>query len=100
MRWFTELEDGYISSPEGRVFDSRLLDYRIDVDRVLGRLHPAERRVIEGVHSRGLTHADAVRQAGYKTERPDYVVARLEAQLGRMLELADMVDLLAYLKDR
>ena len=100
MQWYVEFADGYIASPEGRCFDARLLDYRIDVERLLKRLHPAERAVIEGIHVEGLTQAEAVKKAGYEATRPDDVVASLEVKVGRMFDRLNMSDLISYLSPK
>lgn len=107
MRWIAEFREGTISTPDTRVFDHRLLDYRIDVLRLMERkLHEFERIILNGVHVDGMSTREAVRRAaalGGQFERlahmePDMVVAKVEAKMGRIVEQTGMSNILSYLR--
>ena len=101
LRWYTELEDGMIQSDAGPVFDSRILDYRVDVERVLGKFPKAERDIILLIHRDGCSQVEATRLAGVFTERPDLVVADIEARMGQafdQLRLGAFLDYVGYLR--
>lgn len=97
MRWYVELEDGIIP---GAAFDTRVLDYRIDIDRVVNNFDPPDREIILYIHRDGLTHNDALTHAGIAHDRPDVYVAGLEARLGRLFEKKRLSDIQMYLAPR
>jgi hypothetical protein len=103
MQRYYELEDG-ILGPErglghsgGPTFDPRVLNYRIDVERILDKLPPADRTMLDAVYRDGLSDADALRTAGLNAVRPDDVILRLELRLGALFERAKLMDLEGYI---
>ncbi len=101
LRWYTELEDGIIQTEDGSRFDQRILDYRVDVDRVLSKFHEQEVEVVLLVNRDGLTHAQATTVAGVKTDRPDRYVADIEIRMGQVfqrLRLDQFLDYVEYLR--
>jgi hypothetical protein len=103
LQRYYELEDGVVG-PErglgagGPTFDPRVLDYRIDVERVLLQLTTAQQAVLAGVHRDGLSCADAVRSAGVvRTVRADDLVLRIEIDLGKKFERAKLMDIEGYI---
>lgn len=98
LRWYTELEDGIIQADSGPTFDSRILDYRLDVDFVLRRFAPKEQQLILLIHRDGLTQAQAAQVAGFATDRPDEVVRDLEVRMGRAFDRHRLGDFLRYVE--
>jgi hypothetical protein len=96
LRWYVELEDGVIQTGEGQRFDARVLDYRIDVERVFKRFHPTEVKAVLMVNRDGLTHAQAVTAAGIQNDRPDRVIADIETRLGQAFERLRLDEFLQY----
>jgi hypothetical protein len=96
LRYYIEFEDGVIP---GGVFEPRVLDYRIDVERIItAELDPAEHRMLMLVHQAGLTNVDAAAQCGIQVKRPDKYLSAIETRLGRVFERRNMLDLLGYLR--
>jgi len=101
LRWYTELEDGNIQSSTGPVYDSRFLDYRLDVELVLKKFTPNEVNALLYVHRDGLTHAQAIRLSGIPSERPDRTVADIEIRVGQAFErrrLSEFTQYIGYLR--
>lgn len=96
LRWYTELEDGIIQSDNGPVFDSRVLDYRIDVDAVLKRFDAREVQAILLIHRDGLSQAQAVQLAGIVAARPDALVEDIEIRMGQAFERRGLEEFLRY----
>lgn len=96
FRWYFELEDGRIQTNEGPRFDSRVLDYRVDVDLALRKFHPAEVLAIILIARDGLTHAHALKVAGIETDRPDGVIENIEIRMGQAFEKASLDEFLRY----
>lgn len=95
MQLYLEFEDGIMP---GGVFDPRILDYRIDIERILEtELTTAERTVLLAVHRDGLSDAEAVHTAGLDTERPSALVRRVEIKIGKVFERKKMLDFTRYL---
>jgi hypothetical protein len=80
-----------IQSEDGPRFDSRVLDYRIDVDNVLKRFHPSEKLAVLLVNRDGLTHAQAIHVAGIRTTIED-----IEIRMGQAFELRGLDNFLQY----
>lgn len=85
-----------IQAEDGPKFDSRVLDYRIDVDNVLKLFHPAEKMAVLLVNRDGLTHAVATEIAGIKTTRPDQVIQDIEIRMGQAFERRRLDNFLSY----
>jgi hypothetical protein len=98
LEMYLEFADGQVRSSFESAFDSRLLNYRIDVERVLERLPAAEYQVLMSIHRDGLAFADALKSAGIEDERPDLYVAHLETKVGRLLEEAQLSDIVKYVQ--
>lgn len=101
MRWYSELEDGNIQSAQGPMYDSRFLDYRIDVELVLAKFTQQESDTLLYIHRDGLTHAQALRQSGICSDRPDRTVEDIEIRVGQAFErrrLAEFSDYIGYLR--
>lgn len=97
LRWYYECDIGVISCRHGQVFDARILNYRCDVERVMNAsLDQAEQDILAYRHRDGLSIADAVRQVGMSTDRPDTVMATLESRLGRALLREGLNDISTY----
>jgi predicted SpoU family rRNA methylase len=99
---YAEVEDGMLPATRegGRSFDPRLIDYRIDVQRLMDReLSVADQDVLMAIHRDGLTHADALAAAHITTTLQPYsYVAALETRMGRLFERKKMLDLVGYLR--
>lgn len=96
FRWYLEIEDGHLraAGPDGcygdhRIFDERILNYRLDVERALGKLPEAERQAILQVHRDGYSIKAA--------SGPGVNVAAVEAKAGRLFEQFGVDDLVRYL---
>jgi hypothetical protein len=96
FRWYFELEDGRIQTNEGSRFDSRVLDYRVDVDLVLRKFHPAEVLAMTLITRDGLTHTQALEVAGIKTGRPDSAIENIEIRIGQAFERSSLDEFLKY----
>lgn len=102
QRYF-ELEDGVVGPERGlrgsgeRAFDPRVLNYRLDVERIVKRVQPCDVVLMTAIHRDGLTAAAAAKCAGLLVKRPDDYVMRLEVALGKAFERAKMTDLSVYL---
>jgi hypothetical protein len=95
---YCESEDGMLTDNGETRFESRMLDYRVDVDRVLEKeCTLAERQVLLLVHRDGLTMADAIRVAGLMVPHPSRVVALLEHRVGQAFVRRKLNDLEGYL---
>jgi hypothetical protein len=92
---YLELEEGTV----GDTFDPRLLNFRMDVDRILKRIFSVnERAALLCVHRRGLTAGEAVALACIVTrKKPAAYIAALESRLGRSLQEYGLLDFQAYL---
>ena len=97
LRWYAELEDGVMQTDTGPQFDARVLDYRIDVDNVLKKFHPAEVKAALLITRDGLTHAEAVVAAGLSAARPDKLVEDIEIRLGQAFERLRLDEFLQYI---
>ena len=96
MRCYCEFADGFHQVSEGRMFDTRLINYRIDVERVLNRLEPWERLLLNAIHLENMTQQEAAKAAGISAERYDHLVARVETKVGRLFDRAGLGNLLTY----
>lgn len=94
LHWYVELEDGIIP---GSTFDVNVLNYRLDVERALKKVQPADVAIMLSVHRDGLRYVEALSLAGVTAERPDHYVASLEVRTGRLLERMKLTDLQRYL---
>lgn len=95
MQLYLEFEDGVMP---GGVFDPRILDYRIDIERILEQeLSAAELTVLMAVHRDGKTDAEAVAMAGLDTQRPSALVRRIEIRIGKVFERKNFLDFTRYL---
>lgn len=83
LRWYFELEDGYIPTADGPRFDPRVLDYRVDVDLVLRKFHPAETLAITLLHRDGFTAEQALQVAGLNVPSLEDVEIRMGAAFER-----------------
>jgi DNA-directed RNA polymerase specialized sigma24 family protein len=100
LTYYCEIENGTIRiSDAGRIFDERLINYRIDVEKVMAKFSPREQEAVLLIHRDGLTHADAVKLAGISATRPDWTIASIEVRLGRVFEESGLDDLVGYLED-
>lgn len=93
LQRYAELENGMV----GNAFDPRLLNYRMDVERLLTIAMPIGFQVLQSVHRDGLRHDAACVMAGLESERPDDLVKRLEVDAGRLFERAGLSDIEGYL---
>lgn len=98
LRWYVELEDGLIQSEDGQKFDVRVIDYRIDVDKVLKKFPPADVMAVLLVNRDGITHAQAVHIAGIQTQRPDHYIEDVEIRLGQAFERLRLDEFLRYVE--
>lgn len=101
LRWYTELEDGFIQVIDGPRFDVRVLDYRLDVERVLKQFHPAHVKAVLLVNRDGLTPTEAIRLSGIPTDRPSVVIEDIEIRMGQAFErlcLDEFLDYVDYLR--
>jgi hypothetical protein len=102
LKLYIEFEDGILPGDhtQGARFEPRVIDYRIDIERILNReLTKQEQLVLFAVHRDGLTHSDAIRYARLEMPVNPYAfVSSLEIRLGKSLEKKKMLDLLAYLR--
>lgn len=96
IRYYAELEDGVFQTEDGPRFDARLLDYRIDVDKVLKKFDPREVQAIMCIVRDGLTHGQAVKLAGIPTTRPDHIVEDIEIRMGQAFERLRLDEFLRY----
>lgn len=96
MRWFHEDSDGIVGTGYGIAFDHRLVDYALDVQRVLDKLSAEERLVLVRIHRDGVSYGDACMEAGLAVKRPDAFVSQLEAKIGRLLYVSGLADLSKY----
>ena len=90
------MEDGFIQVVDGPKFDVRVLDYRLDVDRVLKRFHPAEVKAILYVHRDGHTPALAIQLSGIPTERPTAAIEGIEIRMGQAFAKARLDEFIQY----
>ena len=100
LQFYLEFEDGLLPRERmrGEYFEPRIIDYRIDVDRVLKMFPPHDVVILMAVHRDGLAHADALRQAKVVCERPSDYVDQLEVRVGKLLDRKNMLDFLAYIR--
>jgi hypothetical protein len=100
LRFYVEFEDGLVQSNNlGPIFDPRVLDYRIDVERILAReLSQAECSVLLAIHRDGLSHAAALKVAAITARRPDNFVVDLEVRAGRAFIKHKLLDFLSYFR--
>lgn len=96
LRWYYECEQGIIGCHYGQAFDVRILNYRVDVERVLHQLSREEQVVLALRHRDGLAIRDAVTLSGLHTTRPDTLIAALESRLGRTLLREGLSDITIY----
>lgn len=97
LRWYYECDVGVISCRHGQVFDVRLLNYRVDVERVMAaQLSTAEQHALTFRHRDGLSIRDAVTLAHLHTDRPDTLIAAIESRLGRALLREGLNDISTY----
>lgn len=97
LRWFYELEDGCIdTASRGRIFDARILDYRVDVQSVLDTFALQEVNAVILVHRDGLSHSHACSLSGVQTDRPDKTIERIETKLGQAFDRKRLGDFLSY----
>jgi hypothetical protein len=101
MQFYVEFADGILpGNPyEGERFDPRVIDYRIDVERILDReLSKQDKSILLALHRDGLTQADALLSAGVAHPWPHAYVRDLEVRIGKVLDRQKMFDFLAYLR--
>jgi len=96
LRWYVELEDGQIQTDDGPKFDSRVLDYRIDVQAVLKRFGPAEVLAVLLVNRDGLPPIKALHVAGIQTQEPEACIEDIEIKMGQAFELQRLDEFLRY----
>lgn len=95
---YCESEDGMFSRNGETLFEPRMLDYRVDVERVLDReCSSTQKQALLLVHRDGLTMADALRVAGLLVDYPSRVFALLEHQVGQAFARRGLDDLEGYL---
>jgi hypothetical protein len=101
LRLYAELEDGFIQTVDGRIFDERVVEYRIDVDLALRKFNPKDVEAVLLVNRDGLTHALAIASTGIKTDRPDRYIADVESRMGQVfarLRLDEFLNYVDYLR--
>lgn len=96
LRWYNELDGGIVQTDTGPVFDTRVVDYRMDVDRILDRLAEQERAMLMLIHRDGCTHAEAAQGVGISAQRPDVLVEEIETRIGRVFDRYRLDDFLRY----
>jgi len=92
FEWYFEFESGVI----GTHFDPRVLNYRVDVERLMRSLPPAERELLWAVHRDGMDPANAAIAAKWITTDPDALVESVETRFGRQLRSSGLFDLVQY----
>ncbi len=97
LRWYVELENGIIETDNGRVFDARVLDYRIDVELAMRSFDQREVKAILLIHRDGLSHVQALSLSGIQADRPDKVVEDIETRLGRAFARKRLSEFLDYI---
>lgn len=93
LQRYAEVESGMV----GQEFDPRLLDYRIDVERILVFMSMATLLVLTAIYCEGVPRDQACAMAGVETNRPDEIVRGYEAEAGRRFEKAGLSNMEAYL---
>lgn len=93
LQWYLEFEDGVV----GSYFEPRLLNYRIDVERIFEHLAETEQELLLAIHRDGKTPEEAALAAGWVTDAAERLVAVVEVKLGRALVAKGMLDLTAYI---
>jgi hypothetical protein len=83
--------DGCLSS------STRVIELRVDIGRVLGRLPRLHQQLLAAVHRDGLTQADAVKQSGLGIN-PESLFERIEAPLGEELERLGLHEIVGIFK--
>lgn len=96
LRWYTELDDGVIQSESGPVFDERVLNYRIDVSRVLNQFTDTEQAIVLLIHRDGCSQKTAVSLMGVETDRPEQYVEDIEVRMGRAFDKKRLGQFLSY----
>lgn len=96
LRWYTELDDGMIQSESGPVFDTRVLDYRIDVSKVLAQFTETEQAIVLLIHRDGCSPKIATAMSGVIVERPELYVEDIEVRMGRAFDKRKLGQFLAY----
>ena len=108
LQWSIEPVDGVYSNPRHpaglfcRQFDPTVLDFKIDVERILrAGLRWPEYVALVLLHRDGLTCEEAVRAAAafdpeWQHGRPDNLIALAEHKAGLILTRAGMTDIRAY----
>lgn len=96
LQWYSELEDGVIQTEDGPKFDARVLDYRIDVDNVLKKFHPAEVKFVLLVHRDGLSAAQAAASSGIRAENPNKALEGIEIKIGQAFGRLNLDEFLRY----
>jgi hypothetical protein len=86
-----ELEGGFIQVVDGPRFDVRVLDYRIDVERVFKRFHPQEVKAVLLVHRDGFSPTEAIQLSGIPGTIQD-----IEIRMGRCFEQLRLDEFLQY----
>jgi hypothetical protein len=104
LQFYVEFEDGMLPRntmmdlSRGEYFEPRIIDYRIDIERVLKTLGDDNVSVIMAVHRDGLTHGDAMLSAGMDPASANRYVAALEVKLGKAFERKNLLDFLQYIR--
>lgn len=97
LQRFYELDLGV----RDHTFDHNLLNYHLDVERLLGRIASVqERLVLEHVHKNGLTQVEALRAARVPCDTPDAAaqyLRTLEARIGRIFARHGIANIDRYL---
>lgn len=83
LRWYTEFEDGILP---GDQFNPGVLDYRLDVERILKTLSSTDRARLLARHRDGAT-----------SQSDQHAEELLEEQLGRLFDDQDLLNLKGYL---
>lgn len=101
MQFYLEFEDGLLprTPMRGEYFEPRIIDYRIDIERVmLATLSKDDVSVIFAVHRDGLTHSDSLASVGIQDANANRYVAALEVKLGKAFERKNLLDFLQYIR--
>lgn len=96
LKLYYEDREGLVCTKIGTAFDMRMIDFCMDVEKILKRLSVDERRVLELVHREGLSGPDACRAVNITT-RADAAIASIECRLGRLLHVHGLADIGWYL---
>ena len=91
LQMYYELESGSVPGGE---FDVRVLNYRLDVERLFRTLSQSDQSLLTAVYRDGLTATEAVRA---QSVGPLLSVARAEVSLGRLLDQHQLLNVEAYL---